>query len=198
MTNSITNCYQLLRPLHLYALSGNTLVDAELAAYDAGFALVEDALNTLVRETLIQTATGYGLSLREQIMGLWLRRANSNEKRRELLLYRLSVAPNDYNLVGMHSSMRAAGLNAKIVEDIPNERIRIIEDGYISDFENIDAVLEDIRHMMPAHLDADFEIGNYTWAEFETACVICDEFDAKDVTWGKLDIDGATIFGGSN
>jgi len=195
MTKSIEAIYRLLRPLYLYRLGGGSLIDAELAAYDAGFALIEDKLDTLCAESFIQTSGSYGLVLREQMMQLWLRPLSSNAKRRELLLYRLSVAPNDYNLAGMLGSVRAAGLNAKILEDIPNGRIRIIEDGYISDFETMDDVKETVRRMLPAHLEADFEIGNFTWDQFAECDVTCDKFDRKDATWSRLDIAAATIFG---
>lgn len=196
MTKSIESIARLLRPLCLYRLNCGSFIDAELAAYNAGFALIENKLDTLWEESFIQTSKSYGLILREQMMQLWLRPLSNIAKRRELLIYRLAVAPNDYNLKGMLNSVRAAGLNAKIEEDIANERIRIIEDGYISDFSNMDEVIEDVRQMLPAHLDADFEIGNFTWNQFDQCDVTFDEFDSKDVPWAKLDIDGARIFEG--
>ena len=194
MTNSIASCYALLRPLRLYSLSGETLVDAELMAYDAGFSIIESRLTTLYNEAFIQTAEGYGLSRREQMLQLWQRPQSNITKRRELLIYRIAVAPNDYTLEGIISSVKAAGLNAHVLEDIPNGRIKIIEDGFISDFENIDAVKDEVRYMLPAHLDADFEIGNFTWEQFEASGVSFDNFNAKDITWAKFDIDGRNIF----
>lgn len=198
MTKSVALCYRLLRPLRLYSLVGGTLVDAELAAYDAGFALAEGGLDELEAESFVQTAAGYGLALREEMMQLWLRPQSGPEKRRELLLHRLSVTPNAYSVAGLTGSVRAAGLNAQVLEDIANGRIRIIEDGYIGDFETVDALKEDVRRMLPAHLEADFEIGNFTWDQFAAADVTCAECDAKDVTWSKLDLDGEAIFGGGN
>ncbi len=196
MTNSLTDMIRLLRPLGLYSLEGGTLVDAELAAYGAGFALVEAQLGALERECFLQTAEDYGLSLREAAMQLFLRPQNTVEKRRELLLYRLAVAPNDYNFAGMTGSVRAAGLNAQIVEDIANERIRIVEDGYIGNFEDMDAVKEEVRRMLPAHLEADFEIGTLTWDIFDAADLTWTSFEAKDATWNQLDLDGAGVLEG--
>lgn len=194
MTKSIAECYRLLRPLRLYSLSGSSLVDAELLAYDAGFGIIEALLNGLCREAFIQTAVSFGLVRREQMLELWKPPQSNIAKRRALLLYRLAVAPNDYTLNGIISSVKAAGLNAQVIEDLINERIKIIEDGFIGDFENIDAVKDGVRHMLPAHLDADFEIGNFTWAQFDATNISFAQFDAKDATWAKLDILGGEIF----
>ena len=184
----------LLRPLGLYRLDGATLVDAELAAYGAGFALVEQELAELERESLIQTAEGYGLALREQAMELLLRPDAGLKKRRDLLLYRLAVAPTDYTRIGMYGSLLAAGLNAILVEDKVQQRLRIIENGFTGSYEDMDAIQEDVRKMLPAHLEADFDIGSLSWDQFDAADPTFDEFDAKDATWGKWDLDGGTLY----
>lgn len=194
MTLAKTGLYAALRPLGLYRLDGTTLVDAELSAYGAGFAFVEQALEELSRECFIQTAEGYGLSLREEAMQLLLRPDGGEEKRRTLLLYRLAVAPTDYNVRGMVSSLRAAGLNALIVEDFVSKRLRIVENGFIGSYQEIDSIKDDVRRMLPAHLEADFDMGSMTWNQFDAADPTFDVFDGHDITWAQWDIDGGTYY----
>lgn len=194
MTRAEKELRAALRPLGLYRLDGTTLVDAELCAYGAGFAFLEQALDVLWRESFLQTAEDYGLSMREEAMRLLLRPDGGVDKRRALLLYRLAVAPSDYNVRGMVGSIRAAGLNAVIVEDFVGKRLRIIENGFIGTYQDIDSVKDDVRRMLPAHLEADFDIGSMTWNQFDAANPTFDAFDANDITWGQWDIDGGTYY----
>ena len=59
---------QVLEATGLYDLSGSTQVEGELAAYAAGFALVEDALEDLLGELFVSTAQGPGLDRWEKLL----------------------------------------------------------------------------------------------------------------------------------
>ena len=59
-------------------------------------------------------------------------------------------------------------------------------------------VKEEVRRMLPAHLEADFEIGTLTWDIFDAADLTWTGFEAKDATWNQLDLDGAGILEGDH
>lgn len=105
----------LLQPLGLYSLSENSIVAAELSAYNAGLSLIEDEINLLKRELFIQTAQDFGLKIWESINGSIM----SNlplEKKRELLIKKLSVTPRDYTLQGIERSLSAMGIHTQLYD----------------------------------------------------------------------------------
>lgn len=68
----------------LYALSGETLVDAELAAYAAALDVLYERLEVLQKDSFLCTAGEEGLSRWEALFGLQIQ--GSLEERRKALL----------------------------------------------------------------------------------------------------------------
>jgi hypothetical protein len=180
--------------LGIYALSGGTLVERELAAYDVAFTLLEELLAEIRRDAFPQTSEGEALALYESLVGLGLRRGLTVEARRALILYRLSIAPMDFTLEGMTRSLKAAGLDAEVAEGSPEERLIIRSNVFLDEFEDLDAVKERISQMLPAHLDWEFDTGYLTWDGLEAADVDWDGWDALNFTWDEFDVDGHNIF----
>lgn len=188
--------YSLLEPLGLYRLRQNTLIDAELAAYNAGLSLFEAALENLRLQAFVQTATGESLAFYEKLVGLQERPGVELSTRRQLILYRLSTSPYDFTLKGMARSLQAAGLEATIIENFPDESLTIISRQLIDQFTDVDAVKASADTMLPAHLKAEYDIGTMTWDMFDTADPAWDEWDSLDFTWNEFDLDGHNIFTG--
>ncbi len=109
-----------LRETGVYQADGSTLIDAELAAYAAGFRLVLDAYEQLQREMLVQTASDYGLVLREQLTGYSFSHLETPQ-RRQMLLGCLSVGPEDHTTAALERALDSVGITATITEH-PAER----------------------------------------------------------------------------
>lgn len=186
--------YERLEPLKLYALRQNSLIDCELAAYEEGFSMFNEALDEILHQAFVQTATGNGLSLHEKLVGLHERPSVSLETRRTLVLYRRSIAPFDFNLSGMISSILAVGMEAEIIENYDNESLKIISKKLIDDFFDLDSVKASLFTMLPAHLEAEFDIGFMTWDMFDSCGIIWDEWDEKDFTWEEFDVHADNLF----
>ena len=107
---------QVLRGTGLYTLDGDTLVDAELAAYGAGFALVEEAFEELLGELFVETATGYGLDCWER---LFRPRASTagTAQRRASLLARLGISGAAHTLAEYGALLPGAGIAGTLSED---------------------------------------------------------------------------------
>lgn len=186
--------YARLEPLRIYALGQNSLIDCELAAYETAFSMLRQALDGIPSDAFVQTATTRGLALHEKLVGLHDRPGVSLDARRALVLYRMSVAPFDFNLSGMISSILAAGLEAEIIEDYKNERLKIISRNLIDDFYDLDALKTAVFTMLPAHLEAEFDIGFMTWDMFEDYNITWDDWNSMDFTWEQFDIDADKLF----
>ena len=185
--------YAHLAPLGLYALHSGGYVDSELAAYAVGLDRVRQAIETLKKQAFVQTASGEGLAMHERLVGLLVRNGSDLAARRELVLYRLAVAPFDFNRAGMIGSIRAAGMDADIEEDTENERLRILYKRLLDDFLDMDSLRARLDTMLPAHLETEFDIGVCTWEMLEAAGVTWDIWDNADFTWDEFDVDGHTI-----
>lgn len=186
--------YERLKPLKIYALNRNSLIDCELAAYEVAFSLLDSALEDIRAQAFVQTADGEGLRLHEKLVGLQERPGLGLDTRRALVLYRRSIAPFDFNLEGMLSSIRGAGMEAEIIENRAGEGLKIISKNLIDDFADLDSVKASLFKMLPAHLECEFDIGFLTWDMFDGENVSWDDWDALNFTWEQFDIDADKLF----
>jgi len=190
--------YTLLEPLGLYKLRQNSLIDAELAAYAAALSILEESLEEIRSQTFVQTAHGEGLLRHEKLVGLQERAGVSLAARRQLVIYRLSTSPFDFHLQGMINSVRAAGMDAEIVENYGEESLTVISKRLIDEFTDLDAVKASLDTMLPAHLKAEYDIGVMTWDMFDALDPDWDLWDSEDFTWSYFDMDGHNLFAGGD
>jgi hypothetical protein len=177
ISNAIKSIIEHLAVLRLYNLTRGTLVYAELAAYDEAFIILEEMLEGILRDAFVQTAGGDALRRFEALTGLPARADVSAQSRRGLIIYRMSVAPHDFSAARMLNSARAAGIDAEIFEDPPNERLRVSSLALIDPTLHIDLARDRLETLLPAHLEWELNFG------FTTA----DDFDSLDLTWNELD-----------
>jgi len=185
-------------PLGVYRLSQNSLIDCEIAAYESAFEMLEELIAKILSQSFVQTSEGSGLSKHERLVGLQERPNMSLESRRELIIYRLSTSPFDFTHSGMVNSVRAAGLDAEIIENYAEESLTLISKRLIDEFLELDGVRANVDTMLPAHLIALYDIGIMTWYMFDLWDGRWTEWDSKDFTWAQFDLNGHYIFGGIN
>jgi len=166
-----------LAALRVYNLTEESLVSAEIAAYDTAFKILEDKLAEINRDAFVQTAEGDALRRYVSLVGLPPRRDVSTASRRELVIYRMSVAPYDFTATRMLGSARAAGIEAEITEDPPGERLRVDTHAIIDPSLTSDLARERLESLLPAHLEWELNFGLSTW----------EHFDSLDKHWSKID-----------
>lgn len=179
-----------LRPLGLYRLGSQSLIDCELEAYAAGLDLFFQRAGELLRGALVLTAEPPALNRYESLLGFIPNQSLGLQARRELILYRLSVAPYDFNLAGMLGSLRAAGLEAEIREDYAREFLSVSSLEYLDHFVDLDDLKKKARAMLPAHLETDFDIGFMTWDLFGGVDRSWDSLDTVDSDWNQAEMFG--------
>lgn len=180
------NLQQKLRPLNLYSLNGNTLVDAELKAYAQGLNILANKLDILQREIFINTAIDFGLALREKLFGR-IKSSVSATNRREMLNYRNSITVNDFTKEDIKNSMTACGLNTEIQEYFDGEKIYIRCLSLIDDFSSKNQAIAAAQEFLPAHLQVEFDFRDLTWNYIDSLEDTFNEFEAKNLTWNQID-----------
>ena len=185
--------YEDLGRLDMYRLRQNSLIDSELLAYDTAFWVLEQLLAEIENQAFVQTAEGQALIDHEMLVGLGERRHVSLENRRHLVIYRRSLAAYDFSPEGIVRSLRAAGLEAELIENSLQEAVVIRSHLLIDDFEDLDSLKARISAMLPAHLDWEFDTGVLTWDMLEELLDSWDRWDGLAVTWDMFDIDGHNI-----
>lgn len=193
LSTAAAGLYRALDRLRLYKLDGGTLVDSELHSYDAAFSRVERLLGEVEKQAFVQTADGEGLIAHERMVGLGERPGISPEIRRALVLYRLSVAPFDFTAEGMKRSLKAAGVDAELIENYPEESVTVRSNQFLDEFDGLDSLKARISEMLPAHLDWEFDTGLLTWDMFDGKGIDWNRWDAIDFTWDMFDIDGHNL-----
>lgn len=121
--NSYNSMKSKLAPLGLYSLEQGSAVDCELMAYAEGLDALFDTLDEMTDEAFIPTATGYGITEREQFSGR--ERADlSLEKRREALLAKERSFDPDKSIDGFKKLIESYGLKNYTL-DVNPSRCRI-------------------------------------------------------------------------
>ena len=151
-----------LRETGVYKADGTTLVDAELAAYQAGLQPVLEAYETLWRELFVSTAESFGIENKEHLVGC-AKGDVSLARRREMLLHHLSVGESDFTVRSLESALACVGITATIAE-VPQEgKLRVV----VTDLsgmaeptqENARALAE---RFLPVHLAVEYDFSAVT------------------------------------
>lgn len=194
MGDSLERMTGAMERLGIYALRCQSLVDRELAAYDAGFAAAQKVLDDILRGAFVQTAAGDALERHEAMVGLSPRQELDDDTRRALVMYRMGTAPLDFTKEGILNSIRASGMEAELIEDTANEAVTVKSIRIIDKSLDLDRLMAGIDAMLPAHLEYQIDMGEMSWDMFEMSGASWDEWDGKDFVWNDFDLYGHIIF----
>lgn len=153
--NSFLSIKRKLKPLNLYNLDEENIINAELSAYARAFDMINDEIASLENECFISTAEGYGLDLREKLFG-YIRAGLSNEKRREMLIYRRSVTSNNFNKGKLEEALMSSGIEATITEDFGNNTISVNCTDIFDTLKTQEDAKKAAEEFLPAHLEVAF------------------------------------------
>lgn len=184
---------QALGALRLYRLTGESLVERELQSYEAGFSLVEEALEEILTAGFIQSCDGAQLGRWERLLRVPDGGSLPERNRRDILLAKLAIRPTDQSVEGIRTSLRAVGLETRVEENPPLGNV-VLRDGEITgEYPSLDALKRQVYAMMPAHLEADFDIGILTWGMFDGKDLSFAALDERDFTWEWWELNGEKL-----
>ena len=172
---------QLLEPLGVYNLSGDSINGAELHALGAVLDQTGERLETVEREAVTATAEGEGLCRRE---ALFARRpaAVTPEERRAAITALLQVDGDGLTASAINRAIQGCGIRAR-AEESGAGRLRVVfprVSGVPAEFEQIRKIILEI---LPCHLDVEFYFRYLTWAECEGAGYTWAAVDKAEYTW---------------
>ena len=106
MSSCMDTMRSLLRSTGIYSLEEGGLVEAELLSYAAVLEDLECLLTDTAREAIPLTAQNSGLVAYEELLGQ--DRADlSVQKRRDMIVYALSMQPKDFDKQGILRALRS-------------------------------------------------------------------------------------------
>lgn len=114
-----------LRPLNIYNLNDDNIINAELSAYATALDAINESIKELERECFVSTAMDYGIKLREVLLGCKERTDFDIQKRREILNYRNSITSMDFTKSKVEEAILNSGVRVTITEDTTNKTITV-------------------------------------------------------------------------
>ena len=96
---------------------------------------------------------------------------------------------------GIRRSLLAAGLEAALQEEFSRRLLRVTDARIIGGYQTLDEVKQQVRRMLPAHLEVEFDIGILTWEMFEGFGLDFAAWDRRDFTWEWFDLNGDKLGG---
>ncbi|MBW7572711.1 hypothetical protein [Caproiciproducens faecalis] len=181
-----------MKAIKIYSLSGGTAVDDELRAYAQGLDMVCGELETLQRESFTATAADYGLVNAESLLQIGA--ATDTDERRNAILKRCAITPNDFTVGSMEQIFAMEGIPAKICEKVNEKSIYVNCFDELSSPEKRTAVLRTAKNYLPAHLNAELDFRSISWNNIDGANETFDTKDAFSYTWDAIDgFDGKMV-----
>ncbi len=174
-----------MKAAKIYTLSGNTTVDYELQAYAQGLDMVCGELETLQRESFVATASDYGLENAEKLLRIGAQ--ENEEERRNAVMKRCAVTPNDFTVGDMERIFAMEGIDARICERFTDQCIYVNCMDASPTEEKKEAVLQTAKNYLPAHLNAELDFRSISWNNIDGADETFDTKDAFSYTWDAID-----------
>ncbi len=192
--SSINSIKKSLKPLGIYKLNAQGLLNAELSAYACELDTLNSEIEKLEKECFISTAEDYGITLREQLYDFSKSLWDVSKKRQRILGISL-VKPTSFTKADLENILAIYGIEAAILEDTETGNIYInciskndlFENVFLSDSQNESSTINQIEKFMPAHLTFEVDFRTISWDAIEELDKTFDQMDAKGYNWDKID-----------
>lgn len=183
---SFESMIKKLSPLKVYDLSEGSVIYAELAAFSAGLDILRESLDEMLKEGFIGTAESYGIENTERLVGN-VRDDLDLNKRREMLVKRLSLCANDFTPAAFKQMLVLMGVEGEVCEYPFLQRISLdLSEGEYTQAQR-EWIVSQAKALLPAHLEWDVVFGGFSWADADSAGNTFHELDAKGYTWETID-----------
>lgn len=184
MTSYHSLC-RLLAPLRLYVLGGGGLVDCELKAYSAGFAMLRELIAETRRASALQTAEGDDLALYEMAVGLPPRPGVEPEKRRALVAGWRGLSGGSVNRI--LAQLEACGLVNPTVTEGEDRALTVTVIG-VAEGISPEEAWRLAADVLPAHLPAGGPPA--PWDELDSQERSWESWDAPGKSWTLWELTG--------
>lgn len=179
MVNSLT-------PLQIYNISQGSLVNAELLSYCAALDDLEGELDGLLKEMFITTAESYGIENYEKIWGA-PRNDLPLEKRKEMILKRLSTNYDDFSLAAMEEFLLSLNMDARIIENPADYQVYVDCNKTVYTKAQRKWIEREIKNFFPAHLHVYVDFRTIDWDDLDALKRIYNNIDNLRYTWDDIE-----------
>lgn len=171
----------VLESTKLYTLTGSSPVEWELAAYGAGFDLLEERFDRILGDLFVSTASGEMLTQWEKLF----RAQPSTDDlsfRRETVKQRFAVHPDGFTPQAVAALLPGAGVQGVLLES--GEGLVVVL-GRLLGINQAEANRE-LDQLLPSHLPWTLE-DSISWVALDAYPKSFGEWGAKGLTWERLD-----------
>lgn len=172
---------QVLEHTGLYTMTGSTPVEWELAAFGAGFELLEDRFDKILGDLFLSTASEEMLTRWESLFRPQPSTA-SLEDRRKSILARFAVHPDDFTPQGVKSMLPGAGVQGVLLE---NQDGLVVLLGRLLGINQAEAERE-LDVLLPSHLPWEWD-ESVTWVALDAYSKSFEAWDGMGLTCEQLD-----------
>lgn len=180
-----------MKATKFYSLSGSTAVDFELQSYALGIDMVYDELTELEKESFVSTASDYGLVNSENLLQIGA--AGNIEERRNAILKRCAITPNNFTKTDMEQIFIMEGINASLCENIAEKCIYVNCMDASPAGEAGKSILKAAKLYLPAHLNAELDFRSISWNNIDGTNESFDTKDGLGFTWDAIDSYGNAV-----
>jgi len=173
-----------LCPLNLYSFD-DTKISHELMAYSAVLDEINSELSVMLDECFLSSASSYGLSEREAVIGAQ-RDDLSVQKRREMLLLRNSLDNNSFTLSKIKEALKSFGLSCNVYE-YPLQFVLVLDAIGTYKSEEQAWIRSQVQKIMPAHLQVQIIFGGPSWDEIDQKNNTYAYLDSLSMSWDSID-----------
>lgn len=185
---------QILQQLRLYRLKPDSLVYAELSAYDAGFQLLEKKIKQLSSVFAVLVAPSEFLSRYEEMVGLRVLESGSTRQRRQMVQQRLEISPQKITHSSMENDLVAAGIQGQIFANSLLGTLEIHLHSLLDPSRSLEEIHQYLEKLLPAHLEWFLEYGTLTFQMLDDQAPTWDDWNNKDFHWDTFDKEGESLF----
>ncbi len=177
---------ELLRPLRVYRLDGESISGAELFAAGSGLDAAESALGEAKREGCLMTAEDEGLERRERLFAR-IGARTTPELRRLAIASLMRVGGDGFTLRAINETISGCGVRAVAAETSEQGTVRVTFPQVAGEPEDFERIRDIILEIMPCHLAVDFYFRFLTWEECEAAEWTWSGIEAAEHTWESFE-----------
>lgn len=184
MEDALKSMSNALEALSLYDTNSKN-ISCELLAYASEFDKLNEKLIHMLNECFVNTATDYGLSEREKLIGA-VRDDQSVEKRREMLKIRESIDSSYFTLSKIKKALKSFGLDYVLYE-YPSLYMVVVD--AVGDYtkEQKAWISTQVQKIMPAHLSVQVIFNGISWASIDAKNNDFHDMDILNFTWQQID-----------
>ena len=157
----------------------------ELMTYASEIDTINADIIDMLNECFINTASSYGLSNRELVIGA-LRDDLDIEKRREMLTLRERIDTSCFTVPKIKQALESFGLEFELIE-YPSLYTVVVDTIGHYDKKQQTWIRNEVRKIMPAHLSVDVIFNGLRWQTIDLKNNTFSYMDSLFMTWKEID-----------